>query len=94
MNTTGWRKRDAATFNPWSAFGVTGNVGNRTLLTPAGKIHRGQPGEKARRVGIGRPSTYAPTISTIQNRGYVVKEEREGKQRNFRVMVLKDRQIV
>ncbi|OKS86891.1 type I DNA topoisomerase [Mucilaginibacter polytrichastri] len=46
--------------------------------------------KKLEELGIGRPSTYAPTISTIQNRGYVVKEEREGKQRNFRVMTLKN----
>ena len=39
--------------------------------------------KKLEELGIGRPSTYAPTISTIQNRGYVVKEEREGKQREF-----------
>jgi DNA topoisomerase-1 len=45
--------------------------------------------KKLEELGIGRPSTYAPTISTIQNRGYVVKEEREGKLRNFRVMTLK-----
>ncbi|MCJ8211525.1 type I DNA topoisomerase [Mucilaginibacter sp. RS28] len=45
--------------------------------------------KKLEELGIGRPSTYAPTISTIQNRGYVVKEEREGKQRNFRVLTLK-----
>jgi DNA topoisomerase-1 len=50
--------------------------------------------KKLEELGIGRPSTYAPTISTIQNRGYVVKEEREGKVRNFRLMVLKDGQIV
>lgn len=45
--------------------------------------------KKLEELGIGRPSTYAPTISTIQNRGYVVKEEREGKQRKFRVLTLK-----
>ncbi|GAA3965158.1 type I DNA topoisomerase [Mucilaginibacter dorajii] len=50
--------------------------------------------KKLEELGIGRPSTYAPTISTIQNRGYVVKEEREGKQRNFRVLTLKAAQII
>ena len=45
--------------------------------------------KKLEELGIGRPSTYAPTISTIQNRGYVVKEEREGKQRAFKVLTLK-----
>ncbi|HEY4323298.1 MAG TPA: type I DNA topoisomerase [Mucilaginibacter sp.] len=49
--------------------------------------------KKLEELGIGRPSTYAPTISTIQNRGYVVKEEREGKQRNFRVLTLKGENI-
>lgn len=39
--------------------------------------------KKLEELGIGRPSTYAPTISTIQNRGYVVKEDREGKERNY-----------
>src|ERR1700761_6526225 len=49
--------------------------------------------KKLEELGIGRPSTYAPTISTIQNRGYVVKEDREGKQRNFRVLTLKGQNI-
>jgi DNA topoisomerase-1 len=49
--------------------------------------------KKLEELGIGRPSTYAPTISTIQNRGYVVKEEREGRTRSFRVLTLKDHNI-
>jgi len=49
--------------------------------------------KKLEELGIGRPSTYAPTISTIQNRGYVVKEDREGKQRNFRLLTLKGQSI-
>lgn len=49
--------------------------------------------KKLEELGIGRPSTYAPTISTVQNRGYVVKEERDGKQRAFRVLTLKGDKI-
>ncbi|WP_372773948.1 type I DNA topoisomerase [Mangrovibacterium sp.] len=39
--------------------------------------------KKLEEQGIGRPSTYAPTITTIQNRGYVVKEDRPGVERQF-----------
>jgi DNA topoisomerase-1 len=44
--------------------------------------------KKLEELGIGRPSTYAPTISTIQNRGYVLKEDREGRQRRFNTIIL------
>lgn len=49
--------------------------------------------KKLEELGIGRPSTYAPTISTIQKRGYVVKESREGVERSYQVHTLKANQI-
>lgn len=49
--------------------------------------------KKLEELGIGRPSTYAPTISTIQKRGYVVKEDRDGKERNFTTLTLDKGQI-
>jgi DNA topoisomerase-1 len=49
--------------------------------------------KKLEEMGIGRPSTYAPTISTIQKRDYVVKESREGKERKYRELVFKKNKI-
>ena len=49
--------------------------------------------KKLEELGIGRPSTYAPTISTVQNRGYVVKEDRDGRKREFVSMVLANGKI-
>jgi len=49
--------------------------------------------KKLEELGIGRPSTYAPTISTVQKREYVVKEDREGVQRDYNVLLLKDNKI-
>lgn len=43
--------------------------------------------------GIGRPSTYAPTIATIQQRGYVVKEDRAGQERHYTMLTLKEKTI-
>ena len=43
--------------------------------------------------GIGRPSTYAPTIATIQNRGYIIKDSREGEKVEFKVITLEKNKI-
>ena len=48
---------------------------------------------KLEELGIGRPSTYAPTISTIQQRGYVEKANREGVKREYDVLTLKGSKI-
>ncbi len=45
--------------------------------------------KKLEELGIGRPSTYAPTISTIQKREYVVKEDRPGVSRSYTLVTLK-----
>ena len=44
--------------------------------------------KKLEEMGIGRPSTYAPTISTIQKRGYVLKEHRDGRERQYQELIL------
>jgi DNA topoisomerase-1 len=49
--------------------------------------------KKLEELGIGRPSTYAPTISTVQQRGYIEKADREGVLREYQEIVLKDKQI-
>lgn len=49
--------------------------------------------KKMEELGIGRPSTYAPTISVIQGRGYVEKAEREGVERKYTLLKLQGKEL-
>lgn len=70
--------------------GLTLKVMNATerFSRPPARYTEASLVKKLEELGIGRPSTYAPTISTIQNRGYVVKEDRDGRLRSFGVIEL------
>ena len=50
--------------------------------------------KKLEELGIGRPSTYAPTISTIMKRNYVEKREKEGVKRIFQILTLDNKDVI
>ena len=68
-------------------------VATERFSRPAPRYTEASLVKKLEELGIGRPSTYAPTISTIQARGYVEKREKEGIKREFQVLTLQNDKI-
>ncbi|EON78332.1 DNA topoisomerase I [Lunatimonas lonarensis] len=62
--------------------------GRQSFSRPPARYTEASLVKKLEEMGIGRPSTYAPTISTIQKRNYVIKESREGVPRKYVEMVI------
>ena len=61
---------------------------------PKGRFNEASLVKKLEELGIGRPSTYAPTISVIQKRGYVEKRDSDGNEREYLELILKDGKIL
>ena len=68
-------------------------VSTETFSRPPARYTEASLVKKMEDLGIGRPSTYASTITTIQKRGYVEKENRDGLDRDVRILLLKDNKI-
>ncbi len=65
----------------------------QTFSRPPARYTEASLVKKLEEMGIGRPSTYAPTISTIQDRGYVEKGDREGVERKVQTLLLQKHKI-
>ncbi len=75
------------------ALDVASMLAVETFSRPPARYSEASLVRKLEELGIGRPSTYAPTISTIQTRGYVEKADVEGTEREITTLMLKDQKI-
>ena len=72
------------------ALGLSEAISSQQFSRPPARYAEASLVKKMEELGIGRPSTYAATITTIQKRGYVEKENRDGFERVSQVIELKD----
>ncbi len=70
-----------------------GIIATETFSRPPARYSEAALVKKLEELGIGRPSTYAPTISTIQTRGYVEKTDLEGKERDITEVKLEKSEV-
>lgn len=68
-------------------------VARQSFSRPPARYNEASLVRTLEEMGIGRPSTYAPTIDTVQQRGYVVKEDREGQPRDYRQITLRQSDV-
>jgi len=79
--------------NPGQKLSLIELIGTERYNRPPARYTEASLVKKLEELGIGRPSTYAPTINTVQNRGYVIKGDQDGEERQFNVLTLKNKQI-
>lgn len=72
---------------------LTNMQANQAYERPPSRYSEASLVKKLEELGIGRPSTYAPTISTIQTRGYVEKADSEGKKRELKFLTLENGEV-
>ncbi|MBL7684063.1 MAG: type I DNA topoisomerase [Flavipsychrobacter sp.] len=78
---------------PEQPLDITEMRATERFTRPAPRYTEASLVKKLEELGIGRPSTYAPTISTVQQRGYVEKREKEGVKREYEILTLKNNEI-
>lgn len=80
--------------NPGDQLATLAVVATERFSAPPARYSEATLVKKMEDLGIGRPSTYAPTISTIQHRDYIKRGEKEGEKRNYDVLTLAEGRIV
>ena len=69
---------------------IVESIATESFSKPGARYSEATLVRKLEELGIGRPSTYAPTVSTIQSRGYIEKVDVEGKEKTINILTLKN----